>query len=411
MDGVVDLKGCGNTLQRCVRCGCPETYETLEFDADGVCNICKQRVFRDTEINWEERRAYLDKVIEEVRGKHDYDCIVPFSGGKDTTFTLYKVVKELQLKPLVVQFNHGFFRPKLLENNQRTLKQLGVDFISFTPNWKVVKALMLESLIRKGDFCWHCHSGITAYPMQIAVKFGIPLLFWGEPPSEYTTYYDYRSGVIHEMDETIFNRVSNLGLTAQDMNIILREKLDLDPRDLHPYIFPSARDLKQAGIHSFYLGSFFPWDVRKQVELINEKIGWQGDEVEGMPPGMYRHEKIECYMQGVRDYIKFIKRGYSRVTQMTALDVRHNRMSPNEARQIVEKFDGRKPHSLSIFLNFLGLTENEFNDIVLRTVVEPHRPKIEEIPTAEKVADSGDWYSEPFNQEFREWIEKESGRM
>ena len=93
---------------------------------------------------------------------------------------MYEIVKTHNLKPLVVTFDHGFFRKKHLENNERTLKILGVDQIIFKPDMKIVGMLMLESLIRKGDFCWHCHTGIFAYPMQIAVKFKIPLLIWGE---------------------------------------------------------------------------------------------------------------------------------------------------------------------------------------------------------------------------------------
>ena len=68
-----------------------------------------------------------------------------------------------------------------------------------------------------------------------------------------------------------------------------------------------------------------------------------------------------------RDYIKFLKRGYSRVSQINALNVRHKRMTPAEAKEINEKFDGRKPPSLDIFLEYVGLTENEFNEIVDRT--------------------------------------------
>ena len=70
---------------------------------------------------------------------------MPFSGGTDSTFTLLYLVKEYGLKPLVVQFDHGFLRPRTVENNIRTLKLLGVDFLSFRPNWHVVKKLMLEA--------------------------------------------------------------------------------------------------------------------------------------------------------------------------------------------------------------------------------------------------------------------------
>ena len=148
-----------STMKRCTRCGIPETYETIEFDDFGVCNMCRQHEFKEGKIDWEARKRMLDEVIAEHRGKYDYDCIVPFSGGKDSTFTLHYLVKEYKLKPLVVQFNHGFMRPTLLANNERTFKELGVDVISFTPNWKVVKRLMREALPHRYFLLPHayCH--------------------------------------------------------------------------------------------------------------------------------------------------------------------------------------------------------------------------------------------------------------
>ena len=99
------------SLQKCTKCGLPETYETIEFNDQGVCNICTQHDFKTTEIDWDARKQMFSDLIEEHRGKHEYDCIVPFSGGKDSTFTLYHLMKEYNIKPLVVQFDHGFMRP------------------------------------------------------------------------------------------------------------------------------------------------------------------------------------------------------------------------------------------------------------------------------------------------------------
>jgi N-acetyl sugar amidotransferase len=382
-------------MKKCKRCGLPETYETIEFDVNGICNICRQHEFKRGAIDWTQRQQMLDDLISEYRGKGDYDCLIPFSGGKDSTFTLYYLVRKYRLKPLVVQFNHGFMRPNLLANNERTFKQLGVDVISFTPNWKVVKRLMRETLIRKGDFCWHCHTGIFAYPMHLAIKFNVPLVFWGEPSSEYTAYYDYHDDTVEEVDETRFNRFINLGITAEDMRGMIEGDFDLDPRDLIPYTYPALRDLKRLRYRSVCLGSFIPWDVKSQSTLISKELGWQGDEVEGMPPGLYSYEKIECAMQGVRDYLKFIKRGYSRVTQMTALDIRNGRMEKSEADRLVAEWEGKKPPSLEVFLDYLDMTENEFNEIVEKLAVPPHEPNLKIIQWAKRTSDFERWYREP----------------
>ena len=381
-------------MKRCARCGLPETYETIQFDSYGVCNICRQHEYKKDKIDWSERKRMLDSLIQDYRGKCDYDCLIPFSGGKDSTYTLYYLVKEYKLKPLVVQFNHGFMRPNLLANNERTFKKLGVDVLSFTPNWKVVKRLMLESLIRKGDFCWHCHTGIFSYPMHVAIKYQIPLVFWGEPSSEYTAYYDYRENEIEKVDESRFNRFVNLGITAEDMKGMIQKDFDLDPRDLAPYTYPAIRDLKKLQYQSVCLGSFISWDTKRHFEVISKELGWQGDEVEGMPPGKYSYEKIECYMQGVRDYLKYLKRGYSRVTQMTALDIRNGRMERQEADQLVAQWEGKKPPSLRLFLEYLEMSEEEFNKIIQKLVVPPFKPDFQKIPSAGQTKDFDRWYRE-----------------
>lgn len=391
-EGRLILASREQALQTCVRCGLPETYETIEFDGSGLCNICSGRDFKQ-EIDWAQRHRTLMAISDKHRGRQDYDCIVPFSGGKDSTFTLFYVVKELRLRPLVVQFNHGFMRDGVKQNNEKTLRKLGVDSMSFTPNWHVVKMLMRESLLRKGDFCWHCHTGIFAFPMHIALRFQIPLVIWGEPSSEYTAYYDYRDDQIEQVNEERFNRFINLGLTADDMAAILQDNDGFDERDLRPYSYPARAELEGLGYESITLGSFIPWDTRAQSALIKEELGWTGNQVEGMPD-RYDFEKIECWMQGSRDYLKYLKRGYGRVTQMTALDRRNGSMTEDEAEALVADFEGSRPPSLDLLLEYTGLTEEEFNAVAEKTSISPHRPFFEEIPVGSPTKDFHSWFRE-----------------
>lgn len=372
-------------LKRCTSCVIPETHETIQFDEKGVCNVCQQHDYKHTEIDWEKRKKDLDELIEKYRGKYSHDCIVPFSGGKDSTFTLYHLVKEYKVKPLVVQFDHGFYRPQTNDNNVRTLKMLGVDFMSFRPNWHVVRRLMLESLKRKGDFCWHCHTGIFSYPMQLAVKLNIPLLFWGEPSAEYTSYYGYDE--VEEVDEKRFNRFINLGITADDMQGMIQVD---DPRDLDPFRYPSFQDLRKTGVRSVCLGSFIPWDVKKQSELIQRELGWKGSPVEGVPRE-FDYEKIECFMQGVRDYLKFLKRGYSRTAHLMSLDLRNHRIGREDALRIAKEFDGKRPASLDLFLEYLGITEEDFYSIALSHAVSPWQPDLTGAVRGEALPDMPQW--------------------
>ena len=157
-------------MKQCNKCLLPETHETIQFDKKGVCNICNQFTFKNEKINWSKKKTELDNLISKYRDKYDYDCIVPFSGGKDSTYTLYYLIKEYKLNPLVVRFDHGFMRPNLENNIKKLSRKLGFDMINFTPNWKIVQKLMLRSFLDKGDFCWHCHTGIFHIQCGLLLK-------------------------------------------------------------------------------------------------------------------------------------------------------------------------------------------------------------------------------------------------
>lgn len=359
-------------MRVCSNCVMPETAETLEFDEHGRCSVCHQIEYKQTAIDWEAKGQELDEIIESVRGKFDYDCIVPFSGGKDSTFQLWYLVRVKKLKPLVVRFDHSFMRSTLIENNLRTLRTLGVDCQTFTPNWQIVRKLMFESLKRRGDFCWHCHSGIFSYPMWVSIWQNIPLVIWGEPSAEYTSFYEY--GEDEEMDERHFNTLANLGINAEDMLGMLDDTISDYPvteRDLKPYTFPPAREIRSRNVRSICLGSYIPWDVKKQVKIIEDELGWKGDEVEGVPPG-YEYEKIECYMQGLRDYTKHLKRGFGRTAHLTSIDIRNNRLTRDEAVKLTQEYDGKRPFALDLFLHYLGITEDAYYDLVKEHLVPPH---------------------------------------
>jgi len=384
-------------LKKCGNCLLPETYETLVIDQDGKgCNMCRTSEFKQTGIDWDKRKKMLDTVIEKYRGKYNYDCIVPFSGGKDSTYTLYCLMKEYKIKPLVVRFNHGFMRSQHQKNTETVLKKMGADFLEFTPNWQVVKKLMWEAFSRKTDFCWHCHTGIYSYPLQVALRYNVPLILWGEPLAEMSAYYTYEDNVIEWEDEEKFNMVRNLGISADDMwGMINTPEEPIDKRDLYPYTYPNLSDLKKMDYYSVCLGSFIPWDYKANTKEIIKELGWQGDELEGIPESINKEfAKIECLMQGTRDYIKYLKRGYSRVTQLTNFEIRNNRMARDEAQEWIDNFEGKRPESLTVFLEYMGITEKEFNDTIAKFVVPPFEPDFENIPKGKRAHDMDEWYRE-----------------
>jgi len=379
-----------SSLRHCTRCLLAETHDTVVFDQEGVCNVCRNIEHKQHTVDWQAKDHEFRQLLDTYRGKHPYDCLVPFSGGKDSTFTLHALVKTYQVKPLVVCFDHGFFRPTVLANTERTIRTLGVDFLKFRVSWMVVKQLMLESLKRKGDFCWHCHTGIFAFPMQMAIKFQVPLVIWGQPNTEYNAYF--RTDEPEFVDEKRFNRYINLGMTAEDMVGMVGGGVTM--RDLEPFRYPPKEALRALGYRSICLGSYIPWDVKAQVEVIQRELGWQEDQVEGVPE-QYGYEKIECFLQGVRDYLRFIKRGMGRTNHLACIDIRDGRLTREEGLKLAQQHDGKRPASLDVFLELVGMTEAEFNRIALEHAISPHTPDLNQIKRGEPLWDQPHWSSGP----------------
>ena len=373
-------------MRYCTKCILPESHESISFDANGVCNLCRQAAVKHTQIDWGARKTMLKNIVDRYRGSGEYDCIVPFSGGKDSTFQLWYVVRELGLKPLVVRYNHWGYRPLINENNLRTFKKLNVDVLEFTSKWDVVKKLMLKSLEQTGDFCWHCHTGVFAHTMQIAVKFNIPLVIWGESSSEYRSYHTAEE--LEEFDEIAFNEMINLGIDADKMYELL--KGEVSKRDLMAFKFPTKEELSKLGAKAIYLGNYVKWHTKNQVEIIKRELGWQGQDVEGIPP-IYDYEKIECRWQGIRDYCKYIKRGHGRTNHLACIDIRNGEMDRELGLSLSLQYDGKRPASLDDFLAILDITEDEFERMLLSNAVTDWGFKHNELENGPILHDMACW--------------------
>ncbi|MDJ0893596.1 MAG: N-acetyl sugar amidotransferase [Alphaproteobacteria bacterium] len=353
-------------VRRCKKCLTPETEQTVTFDDDGICNMCQVADERDHAIDWDARRKELDEIIEQHRGKYRFDAIVPFSGGKDSTWVAYVLRKRYDLKLLLVTFDSHFRRPGHLRNVDEVVRKLGCEHVVFRADETVIRKTMLESLKRKGDFCWFCHNGIVTSPFKAALMFKVPLIIWGEPPSEYSGgYYNYKSK--SPPDERWLNRQVNLGINAEDMLGFID---GVEMRDMEPFKMPPWEDLKAMNVSSIHLGDYLKWDAPRIYETIHRELGWQMAEVENLHP-RYHYEKVECFLQGTRDYLRFIKRGYSRTTQRANLDIRNGELKREEAEQMIA-YDAQRPASLDIILNYLGISEEEFMNIARTHQIYPH---------------------------------------
>jgi N-acetyl sugar amidotransferase len=375
-----------HTMKRCTRCLTKETVDTITYDEFGVCSVCRQVEFKKEKIDWDDRMQQLQGLVAEYRDKGLYDCIVPYSGGKDSVFQLWYIVTQLKLRPLVVRYNHWGYRPLVEENNTHVFKQLGVDVVEFSTSFHVVRETMLESLKRRGDFCWHCHTGIYAGVMHFAVRFETPLIFWGESTAEYHSWYTFEE--MEEVDEKRFNRLMNQGITADDMYEFLGGRVAR--RDLWMFDYPKRKDLLKLKVRSICLGNYIEWDTKSNVEIIKRELGWKGQAVEGVPAA-YDYEKIECTFQGMRDYAKFVKRGYGRANHLLSIDIRNGRMDRDTALAIEAEVDGKRPASIDWFLSILQISEAEFYTLLDKHQVHPWKFDPTAVQTGPRLPDMHLW--------------------
>lgn len=342
-------------VRYCIRCCIPETQEGVEFDEMGICQAC-QSSEQKIHINWVDREKQLRQILAEAKAKagNNYDCILPVSGGKDSTFQMYVLVKVYGMKPLAVTFNQNWQSETGVYNLQNALREFNVDHMMFTPNRDLVNRLAKRSLTMIGDACWHCHAGLGAFPMQVAVRFNIPLLIWGESIAETSGRASYKNPV-HKFDRDYFTKVSAKLRPSEMVCEYLSE------RDLYPFNVPSLEDIERVGVFGIHLGDYIFWDEERQTEFISEHYGWKETEMEGAYKG---YKSAECIMAGMHDFTCYLKRGYGRATFQACLDVRNGLMTREEGFRVASRIDTERPGALDYYLKITGMSEEKFYDVM-----------------------------------------------
>jgi N-acetyl sugar amidotransferase len=349
-----------SALKYCVRCVMPHTKPDLHIDEQGICSACRAYEERK-ETDWERRRLELESILSRYRTKGgNWDCIVPVSGGKDST---YQVVRMLQLglTPLCVTSTTCDLST-IGRLNIENIKRLGVDYMEFSPNPLVRAKLNRIGLTQVGDISWPEHVGIFTIPVRAAVQFAVPLIVWGE-----NSQNEYGGPAAAAQDNVLTRRWLEefgglLGLRVQD----LTEVYGIEGRHLLAYQYPSDAELQRVGVTGLFLGHYLPWDGLANA-LISQANGFTSFEraVEG---SMVNYENLDNHQTGIHDYFKFLKFGFSRATDIACLHVRRGRISRQDAIDIVRKRDGKFPwtylgKSLADIIAPLELTVGEFEKI------------------------------------------------
>ena len=348
-------------LTYCTVCFLPSTKPDLYFDNDGVCAACI--AFRGRkDVDWAQREKEFDEIINRVRtnSKSNWDCIVPVSGGKDSTAQVLKVL-ELGLNPLCVTSSTCDLS-ELGRKNLENIKQLGVDLFVFSPNPLVRAKLNKIGLDQVGDISWPEHVGIFTIPVRAAVQFGVPLIVWGEnSQNEY-------GGPASASSNNVLNRRwleefgGLLGLRVSD----LTNSYGIRDIDLIPYSYPTDEELASIGVTGLFLGHYFPWDGFTNYFLA-QAHGFKsfGETIEG---SVVDYENLDNHQTGIHDYFKFLKFGFGRATDLVSIALRRGRITRKQGLEMIRLHDGKYPWTclgkpLNEILKKIDVTVEEFDVI------------------------------------------------
>lgn len=362
-------------LKYCSRCCMPETNEGMQFDSLGICLACRSSE-QKMHIDWNKRRGMLEKILDHYKSVSgsNYDCMVPISGGKDSFFQLHVIKNVYKLHPLAVTASHNWFSEAGKRNLTKCIETFNIDHIMFTPSREAVNKMARASLEAIGDACWHCHTGVSSFPLSVAIKFGIKLLIYGESPAEFSGRATYLNDDTYEATGSDFVKEkkgrdnifkSDPEHWLKNSSKVPAEKMvgheGLTEKDLIMYRMPTMDDVKNAEINAIFLGDYMFWDHERQTEFLVKEYGWEEDYVEGT---YKRYKSVECVMPGVHDYTKFLKRGFGRGTDMASQDVRAGLITREEGFELAKKHDTERPGGLDYYLKISGYTEEEFHRIM-----------------------------------------------
>ena len=344
-------------LKYCTRCVMPYTRPDLHLDEESICNACRAYESRKL-VNWDQRRQELLTILERYQSNEsNWDCIVPVSGGKDST---YQVIRMLQLgiNPLCVTSTTCDLST-IGRKNIENIKHLGVDCMEFSPNPVIRAKLNRIGLTEVGDISWPEHVGIFTIPVRAAVQFNVPLIIWGEnSQNEY-------GGPAAAAENNILTRRwleefgGLLGLRVSDLSTTYA----IEQKHLLPYQYPTDEELQRVGVTGLFLGHYIPWDGLSNALIAQANGLITFDQaVEG---SMVNYENLDNHQTGIHDYFKFLKFGFARATDIACLHVRRGRITRQDALDIVIARDGKFPWTylgkpLKDILDPLDLSIDEF---------------------------------------------------
>ena len=350
-------------IQWCRSCVLPSSSAVpLEFDELGVCTGCLVANTKETipGEEWQRRRALLVELLDGYRSRDasTYDCVIPVSGGKDSYFITHVIRNELGYRPLLVTYNGNNWTPAGWRNVHRMKEVFDVDHVFYSPSVELLKKLNRLAFVLMGDMNWHAHVGITTTPVRVAAQFGVPLVVWGEHG-----YLD--QGGQFSLDDfpemSYRDRLEHFARGFEWNYFVGLE--EITEQDMIPWRYPDDTVLFDLDVRGIYLGNYVYWEANEHGALVVERYGFELADEPFDRTYRVMSNLDDMHENGVHDFLKWIKFGYGRCTDHTCKDIRNGLLDRERAVELVRRYDHVKPRDLARWLEYVGMSEDDFDRI------------------------------------------------
>lgn len=314
-----------NKIIWCKKCVMPNTRPNIIINSSGVCNACINHNEKNF-VNWKKRYFFLKKLVRKTKqiSETKFDCLIPVSGGKDSTWQTYNCLK-LGLKPLTFTWKN----PSMTSvgwKNLDNLINIGVDHIQWTVNPNIEPKFMLKTFKKLGSTAIPMHLSIHNIARNIAERFDIPLIIWGE-----NSALEYGENSKSDISGFMSNNWRKHYGVTNNTAIFDWVGADLTEDDLASYIFDFK---KKSKVLEIFLGNFIKWDPLK-IYAFSKKKGFKSNNK--ARTGIYKFADIDDNFISIHHWMKWYKFGFNRDFDNLSIEIRNKRISRDKAIELIKK--------------------------------------------------------------------------
>lgn len=347
-------------MKFCNRCLYPENHPYgMIFDEQGVCMGCRVHEEKDY-LDWMKLFERLKNIVTKYKSefKNTFDCIIPVTGGSDSYYVVHIVKNILKMNPLLVNYNSHYNTHVGIRNLANLQTVFDCDLITSTISPHLLKKITRYTFKTYGNIYWQVLAGNSTFPVQIAVKYKIPLIIWGVHGwSEQNGMFSHLDEV--EMTERCRKEHCLMGISAESL---INNDSNITRPDIQPFVYPYDNEIEQIGVRGIYLSNFIRWDSKKQHEEMIKKYGF---EAAYQQRTFNTYEDVHCFHSaGIHDYLKLLKYGYSKVTDHASREIRLGRLTREDGISLVKKYQYNEPKDKDVFLNWANISNNEYEEML-----------------------------------------------